>query len=558
MKFSEMPYSRVDFPAVIAQGKEIIKRASQAKSGEEQLAIHQEFNDLGDHVRTLYTIAHIRRDGDVTNEFYDGEKTYYDEMLPQMSALGDEYRKVLFATPYRAYMEEQIGAVAFKSMELEMKCFDDSLIPLMQEENALCTRYSKLIASAKVMWEGEELNLSLLRKYMRSSDRDVRKKAWDLFSDFFEKNQAEIDEIYDLMVKNRTKQAKMLGFENYIDMGYCRMNRNSYTKEDVKKVRDQIKTVFVPLASKMHENRRKRLDVDALRYYDTGVYFPQGDPTPIGTPEEILESGRKMYTEMSEETRDFFNMMMENELFDVLGRKNKATGGYMTELPDYGVPFIFANFNGTSGDVDVITHECGHAFQNYVSGKDPNKDHSRYLTMETAEIHSMSMEFFAEPWIELFFGERGDDYRKMHLEDAIDFIPYGTMVDEFQHIVYGNPDLTPAQRRAAWNELEKEYRPFLDATGCKFMEEGGYWQRQHHIFEMPFYYIDYVLAQLCAIQFKIKMEKDHDQAWADYMKLCRLSASDFYPNMLKEVGLVVPFEDGCIQKIVDELSKKLD
>ena len=308
----------------------------------------------------------------------------------------------------------------------------------------------------------------------------------------------------------------------------------------------------------MHKNRQARLGVEALHYYDMGVYFPQGDPAPTGTPEEILESGRKMYSEMSDETRDFFNMMMENELFDVFGRKNKATGGYMTELPDYGVPFIFANFNGTSGDVDVITHECGHAFQNYVSCKDPITDHSRYLTMETAEIHSMSMEFFAEPWIELFFGERGDDYRKMHLEDAIDFIPYGTMVDEFQHIVYGNPELTPKERRDAWNKLEEEYRPYLDGTGCKFLEDGAYWQRQHHIFEMPFYYIDYVLAQLCAFQVKIRMEKDHDGAWADYMKLCQLSASDFYPSMLKQVGLTVPFEEGCIQKIVDELDKKLD
>lgn len=405
MKFSEMPYTRVDFPAVIAQAQEIIQRASSAKSGEEQFEIHQEFNKLMDHVRTLYTIAHIRRDGDVTNEFYDGEKNYYDEKLPELNAVTNEYKKVLFATPYRQYMEEKIGPVAFKSMELEMKSFDDSLIPLMQEENALASRYSKLIASAKIMWEGEELNLSLMRKYMRSQDRNTRKKAWDAFSGFFEENQAELDEIYDLMVKNRTRQAQMLGFENYIDMGYFRMNRNSYTKEDVQKLREQIKTVFVPLASRMHKNRQARLGVDALRYYDMGVYFPQGDPAPIGTPEEILESGRKMYTEMSDETRDFFNMMMENELFDVFGRKNKATGGYMTELPDYGVPFIFANFNGTSGDVDVITHECGHAFQSYVSCKDPITDHSRYLTMETAEIHSMSMEFFAEPWIELFFGE---------------------------------------------------------------------------------------------------------------------------------------------------------
>ena len=360
------------------------------------------------------------------------------------------------------------------------------------------------------------------------------------------------------MVKNRTAQARLLGFENYIDMGYCRMNRNSYTKEDIASLREQIKKTFVPFASQMHERRRERLGVDSLTYYDAGVYFKQGDPAPTGTPQQILESGRKMYSEMSEETRDFFNIMMDWELFDVFGRKNKATGGYMTEISDYGVPFIFANFNGTSGDVDVITHECGHAFQYYVSAKDPIKEHNRYLTMETAEIHSMSMEFFAEPWIELFFGEKGNDYRQMHLEDAIAFVPYGTMVDEFQHIVYGNPDMTPKERRDAWKQLEKEYWPHLDITGCGFMEKGAYWQRQHHIFEMPFYYIDYVLAQLCAFQFKITMDEDHGAAWADYMKLCKLSASRFYPELLKESGLNVPFEQGCISKIVDEIRKKLD
>lgn len=558
MKFSEMPYSRVDFPAVIAQGKEIIQRASQAKSGEEQFELHQEFNKLMDHVKTLYTIAYIRRDGDVTDEFYDGEKSYYDEKLPELNAVTNEYTKVLFATPYRQYMEEKIGPVAFKSMELEMKSFNESLIPLMQEENALASRYSKLIASAKIMWEGEELNLSLMRKYMRSSDRDTRKKAWDAFSEFFEKNQPEIDEIYDLMVKNRTKQAQMLGFENYIDMGYCRMNRNSYTKEDIQKLRDQIKTVFVPLAAKMHKNRQARLGVEALRYYDMGVYFPQGDPAPTGTPEEILESGRKMYSEMSDETRDFFNMMMENELFDVFGRKNKATGGYMTELPDYGVPFIFANFNGTSGDVDVITHECGHAFQGYLSAKDPIREHAD-IGMETAEIHSMSMEFFTEPWYGLFFeGKTADDYKEMHLEDAALFIPYGCMVDEFQHRIYDNPELTPDERKAVWKELEQIYKPHQDYGALAFYAKGCYWQRQHHIYSYPFYYIDYVIAQLCAFEYKNKMDEDYKEAWQSYLKLCRLSASDYFENLLKAAGIRSPFEEGCMKEIVDKLKKKIN
>lgn len=557
MKFSEMPYTRVDISAAIDEGKILIEKAANAKSGEEQFEIHQEFNKFTDHVMTLCTIAHIRRDGDVTDEFYEGENNYYDEKLPEFDAMVNEYQKVLFKTPYRRYMEEKIGAVAFRSMELSMKAFDESLIPLLQEENALSTRYRKLIGAAKVDWEGEELNLSLLRKYMRHEDRNIRKKAWDKFSGFFEENQAEIDEIYDLLVKNRTRQARMLGFENYIDMGYCRMNRNSYTKEDIEKLRDQVKKVFVPFATKIHEIRRQRLGIEKLCYYDDDVYFPQGDPAPTGTPEEILAGGQKMYSELSQETREFFDLMREWELFDVLGRKNKATGGYMTDLPDYGVPFIFANFNGTSGDVDVITHECGHAFQGYISGKDPISDHNRYLTMETAEIHSMSMEFFAEPWIELFFGERGDDYRRMHLESAIAFIPYGTMVDEFQHIVYGNPDMTPKERREAWLGLEQLYRPYMDVTGCTFMEDGAYWHRQHHIFELPFYYIDYVMAQLCAFQFKLKMDENYEDAWEKYLKLCKLSASDFYPNMLSETGLKVPFAENCIEETVKELEKKL-
>ena len=557
MKFSEMPYTRADIPEAIEEGKKFIKKALQAESGEEFFENHQACNRFFDHISTLCIIARIRRDGDVTDKFYEAENEYYDEKMPEFEAVINEYQKVLAKTPYRKYMEEKIGAVAFKSMELAMKAFDEKLIPLLQEENALGTRYRKLIASAKVEWEGEELNLSLMRKHMRDKDRETRKKAWTAFSGFFEENMEEIDEIYDLLVKNRTKQAQMLGFENFVEMGYCRMNRNSYGKEDIAMLREQVKKIFVPFAEKVHECRRKRLGLDSLYYYDENVYYRQGDPAPFGTPEEILAQGQKMYAEMSEETKEFFDMMMENELFDVLGRKNKAAGGYMTELPDYHVPFIFANFNGTSGDIDVITHECGHAFQSFVAGTDPITDHNRFLTMETAEIHSMSMEFFTEPWMEKFFGERSEEYLRMHLEDAIIFIPYGTMVDEFQHIVYENPQMTPVERREAWLKLEKEYRPHMDMTGCAFMEAGAYWQRQQHIFEVPFYYIDYVMAQLCAIQYKIWMDQNRGEAWESYMNLCRLSASRFYPQMIDAAGLKVPFQEGCIREIVQELEKKL-
>ena len=464
------------------------------------------------------------------------------------------YSKVLFESPHRAYMESKIGKVPFKNIEIALKAFDEKLIPLMQEENALSSRYTKVIASAKIPFDGEVYNLSLMGKFTTSNDRDVRKRAWKAVSDFFVTVADELDEIYDLLVKNRTAQAKMLGYENYVELGYYRMNRNCYDKAMVENFRKQIKEVFVPFAEKLHEERRERLGIEKLKYYDNGIYFLNGNPAPTGTPEEILKAGQDMYRELSPETAEFFDFMMENELFDVLGRKTKRAGGYMTFLPNYKSPFIFANFNGTSGDVDVITHECGHAFQGFVTRNEEIREFTD-ITMETAEIHSMSMEYFTYDWMGNFFGDRKDDYYKMHLADSAIFVPYGTMVDEFQHHVYENPDMTPTERNALWLKLESEYRPYLDYEDIPFFSTGGWWQRQLHIYQMPFYYIDYVIASICAMQFKTMMDEDYKKAWDNYLKLCKLSARDFFTNMIKEVGLNSPFEDGCIAALVEKLDK---
>ena len=554
MKFRDMPYERVDFTQVEKEMKELTKALSQAASGEEQFEIHKKYYALTDRVNTLMTIAMIRFNGNTTDEFYTKEQEYYDEQSPVYSNLLLEYQKQLYDSPYRAYLEEKIGPVAFKNMELAQKAMDAKLIPLMQEENSLTMEYDKLIAGAKIQFDGKELNLSLMRPYLTSRDRSVREAAWKTATAFFEENGAKLDEIYDKLVKNRTAQARAMGYENYLELGYYRMMRNCYGKEEVEAFRRQVKEYLVPFAEKLHQRRRERLGLEHLMYYDENVYFPEGNPAPIGTPEEILAAGQKMYGELSPETKEFFDFMQENELFDVLGRKNKRAGGYMTYLPLYQAPFIFANFNGTSGDVDVITHECGHAFQGYISGKDPIREHAD-ITMETAEIHSMSMEFFAEKWIPLFFGDRAKDYVDMHLEDAAAFIPYGCMVDEFQHIVYENPDLTPAERNAAWRRLEKEYKPHLDYGDNKYLADGAYWQRQTHIYSSPLYYIDYCLAQTCALQYKVKMDADFEEAWKSYLKLCRLSASDFFTNMIKEAELNSPFEDGCLKNIVEKLEK---
>ncbi len=554
MKFSEMPYTRVDMNKVEETYKDLIERAKNAKSGEELFAVHQErYQFMGD-VATNMTLAHIRHDIDTADKFYTAENDYYDEVGPLLENYDNMYSKVLFESPHRAYMESKIGKVPFKNIEIALKAFDEKLIPLMQEENVLSSRYTKVIASAKIPFDGEVYNLSLMGKFMTSNDRDVRKRAWKAVSEFFMTVADELDEIYDSLVKNRTAQAKMLGYENYVELGYYRMNRNCYDKAMVENFRKQIKEVFVPFAEKLHEERKARLGIDELKYYDNGVYFLNGNPAPTGTPEEIMKAGQDMYRELSPETAEFFDFMMENELFDVLGRKTKRAGGYMTFLPNYKSPFIFANFNGTSGDVDVITHECGHAFQGFVTRNEEIREFTD-ITMETAEIHSMSMEYFTYDWMGNFFGDRKDDYYKMHLASSAIFVPYGTMVDEFQHHVYENPDMTPAERKALWLKLEAEYRPHMNYEDDPYFGAGGWWQRQLHIYQMPFYYIDYVIASICAMQFKTMMDEDYKKAWDNYLKLCKLSARDFFTNMIKEVGLNSPFEDGCIAALVEKLDK---
>ena len=556
MKFKDMPYKRVDYDKTAEQFKTLTKRVKEAKSGEELWEIHQEYYKVYQNMMDSMTIAEIRHDGNTADPFYAAEKDYYDETAPMLSSLATDYQRALYESPYRSFMEEKIGKVAFATMDNAIKSMDESIIGLMQEENALTTQYNKLIASAKISFDGQVCNLSLLRPYLTGNDRTVRRQAWKAYSDYFMTVADELDDLYDKVVKNRSAQAKAMGYDNYIQLGYYRMNRNSYDRNDVENFRRQVKEVFVPFAERVHEIRRKRLGLEKLSYIDNEVYFKEGNPDPVGTAQEILESGQKMYAELSPETKEFFDFMMENELFDVFGRKDKKQGGYMTYLPLYQAPFIFANFNGTSGDVDVITHECGHAFQGYLSGKDPIREHSD-ITMETAECHSMSMEFFTEKWMDWFFGDKADAYRELHFEDAMMFIPYGCMVDEFQHIVYESPELTPAERKEAWSRLEKEYKPHLDYEGDPFFGNGGFWQQQHHIYSFPFYYIDYVIAQTVAFEYKLWMDEDFDAAWKSYLKLCRLSASDFFTNMIKDAGLKLPFEEGCMKEIAEKLEKKL-
>ena len=529
----------------------------EAGSFEEQDNMLMEINKLREEFMSMQNICQIRHTVDTKDSFYEAENEFFDKNNPSYEALINRFYIALIESKFRKQLEVKRGKQLFVIAELSMKTFEPVILNDLQEENKLVSDYVKIKAGATISFRGQDYNLSSIIPLETSQDRETRKAANEAKWTFYEKHKSDFDQIYDKQVKLRHEMAQKLGYKNYIELGYARMLRSDYSSEMVASFRQQILDFVVPVVSDLYERQRKRLGVDELCYYDEGFRFKSGNPKPKGSPEWIINNAQKMYSELSPETNNFFNYMIEKDLMDLVNREGKATGGYCTFINNYEAPYIFSNFNGTSGDIDVLTHEAGHAFQVY-SSKDIGLKEYNWPTYEACEIHSMSMEFFTWPWMNLFFEEDTEKYMFAHLAGALKFLPYGVAVDEFQHFVYDNPEVTPDERNQAWARIEKKYLPHRKYNGHTFLEEGRFWQRQNHIFSMPFYYIDYVLAQICAFQFWKRDREDHTKAWGQYLRLCQAGGSLPFLELVKLAGLQSPFEKGCVESVLGEVKAWLD
>lgn len=557
MKFSEFTYERPDIEQVKADFTILLTKFRDAKNVEDQNVLINKINELRSKFESMSQIVLVRHTIDTNDQKYKEEQDYFDNVDPIYKGLVNDYYEALIQSKHRDQLEELRGKHLFDLAELNLKTFSSEVVGDLQKENKLSTEYMKLIASAKIMYEGEERNLSQMGPFQLSKDRGVRKKASEAVNQFFADNEEQFDSIYDKLVKVRTEIAKKLGYENFVELGYARMARTDYHPKMVANFRSQVEEFIVPVAEKLKERQRSRIGVEKIMYYDNAFEFKSGNATPKGDSEWIVSNADKMYGEMSSETNEFFQYMKNKELMDLVSKKGKANGGYCTYISEYEAPFIFSNFNGTSGDVDVLTHEVGHAFQVY-SSKHFNLPEYHFPTSESAEIHSMSMEFFAWPWLEHFFKEDTKKYKFSHLSGALLFIPYGVTVDEFQHFVYENPDASPEDRKRKWREIEKKYLPHRDYSENDYLERGGFWHRQGHIFEDPFYYIDYTLAQVCAFQFWKKAQESHESAWNDYLHLCHQGGSQSFSGLVDFAGLISPFEDGCVKYVIGDIENYLN
>lgn len=557
MQFQEYAYQHMDALSLQKQLSELAEQIQQAKTIEQVQDCIKKVDTIRRFVATQVSLVEIRHTVDTKDAYYTKEQEYLDTVLPELENDYEKINRALLESSFLEELKHRLPETFFLQKEMDLKAFDPIIIEDMQEENRLMTKYQALIASAEIPFDGEIYNLSSLEVKTNSSDRQVRKRALQAYWNWFEQHEEEVAQIFDQMIKVRTRMAQKLGYDNFIALGYARMHRYDYNQEDVAKYRRQVLKDVVPLCSALYKRQQKRLGYDTLHAWDEKVEFLQGNPTPKYDRAALVKRAQKMYHELSKETGVFFDFMVEHELLDLDSKPGKAAGGYCTFMPDYKSPFIFANFNQTQHDAEVLTHEAGHAYQIYES-RDIYPSDCVWPTYESCEIHSMSMEFFTHPWMQSFFEEDVNRYYYSHMAGSLKFLPYGVLVDHFQHEVYTHPEMSHKERMDTWRRLEKEYLPHKNYEEVEILERGGWWMRQAHIFMSPFYYIDYTLAQVCAMQFWARMENKDPKAFEDYQHICKIGGTLPFRKIVKEAGLIVPFEEGCLAQVTGSVSQWLD
>ena len=552
-KFSQIKYERPDLEKEADLLREKIEEIRGAKDYTAFRKAVLDTDVLSVHTSTMYTVAHVRNTIDMNDGFYEKEIEYFNREMPSFSLVGKEAAQAFLASPFREDFEKEFGKQYSLMMEADEKAQSEEIIGERIRESDLTLEYSKLTAQASTQFRGESCNFYGLLKYMQSTDRQTRKEAFEAWADLYEKIAPRLDEIYSELVGLRVTEAEKLGMKDYISLAYLNKNRFEWGPEEAARFREAVRKYYVPLVEKIRAKQAERLGIDKMRYYDEELLFPEGNAVPVGGKDYLVGEAQKMYRAMSAESGEFFDFMKEHELFDLETKPGKRVGGYCTMMTEFKAPFIFSNFNGTSADADVLTHEAGHAFQSYLASRiQPLSDYI-WSTSEVAEIHSMSMEHFAYPYMEGFFGENAEKYRRAHLAGAVATIPYLVCVDEFQHGVFNDPSMSASGRRALWHSIEEKYMPWRDYGDNDFMNGGAFWMQKQHIFLYPFYYIDYALAQTCAFQFYLWDLEDHEKAWNGYVNLCRQGGSRGYFELLDASGLKSPFEEETVKYVCDKI-----
>jgi M3 family oligoendopeptidase len=559
---NEIDFHAIEAPApayeeIVAEYRQFSAAFDEAAAPAERLAAVARWDACRRRLETWESLTNLRFNQDTRNDEYKRARDYCDELRPKLTELAVAFKRKLLGSGHRAELESHFGRQAFALWEADVLTFDPAIERELVRESKLGAEYTELLASAALEFQGRTYNLSEIVKFREDPDREIRRAAERVRWNWFAANRPALDRIFDEQVGLRHAMARRLGFENFVGLAYKRMCRVDYGQGDVERFREAVRSHVVPLAVELRQRQARRLGLERQYFWDEAIYDPRGNPAPQGDHDWLVARAQEMFDAMGGGLDDFFRLMVRGHLMDLKNRDGKAGGGFCTSFPSVGVPYIFANFNGTKGDVEVFTHEMGHAFQNYMARRQPLSDYL-WPTSESAEIHSMGLEYLTWPHMEKFFGAEADRFCRIHLEQSLLFLPYGVAVDHFQHLVYSRPEATPEERHAMWRELEQAYLPWRDYGDLPHCAAGGYWQFQRHVYLHPFYYIDYTLAQTCALQFWVRSRKNPAEALEAYVQLCRRGGEAPFQELVRSAGLVSPFQPGCLMEVVAQAREVLN
>ncbi|MCL5269630.1 MAG: M3 family oligoendopeptidase [bacterium] len=494
----------------------------------------------------------------------DRERAYLDfleNVLPRVKPWHDRLARGYLASPARGALDENGRrrlAVLDRTLDNQVRLFREENVPLQTEDAKLGQQYQKISGAMTVMWEDRELTLQQMAPYFEENDRAVREAAWRATAARRLQDRDALDDLFNRMIDLRTRVARNAGFDNFRDYQHQAYNRFDYTPADTETFHRAVEQEVVPLLADLRRRRRERLGVDALRPWDLQV-DPEGRPPlkPFTTARELEAGCTAIFGLLDGALASQFNDMRERGLLDLASRKGKAPGGYQATLDEVRLPFIFMNAAGTHRDVSTLLHEGGHAFHAFAARKEPLLAY-RSAPMEFCEVASMAMEVFGLSNLDVFYDDAADVARagRRHLEELVEIFPWIATIDAFQHWIYLNPDHTTAQREDRWLELTDRFGPGIDWTDLD-AEKRSQWQRQLHLYLHPFYYIEYGIAQIGALQLWLQFRNNPERTLANYRRALALGGSRPLPDLFAAAGIRFDFSAETLRPIVEAVAEAI-
>jgi oligoendopeptidase F len=547
-----------DWPQIVPLFEQLQTRVAQARSAAELERWLIDWSELTAALDEESSRRYIAMTCHTDNA--DAEKAYLhfvEHVEPQLKPHQFALEKIYNLHSCREKLPQARFQVFDRDVKNHVELFRPENVALETEEAKLCQQYQKLSGALTVNFRGEEKTLVQMGRYLEEPDRELRQETWGLVAERRLQEAEKFDGIFDEQIKLRQQIAQNAGFDNYRDYAFRRLGRFDYTPDDCRKFHDAVEKEIVPAVREIQSERKRQLKLEKLRPWDLAVDPQNRAPLkPFAEVGEMVSRTQKIFNHLDGELAGGFKQMDDLHLLDLDNRKGKAPGGYQSTLSEARVPFIFMNAIGLQRDVETILHEAGHAFH-ALATRDEDLYAYRSAPIEFCEVASMSMELLGNEFLEEFYPTAGANRaRKTHLEGIIGFFPWMATVDAFQHWIYTHPNHTRDERKKAWMDLMDRFGGDVDWSGCE-AARANLWHRQLHIFIHPFYYVEYGIAQLGALQVWANSRRDKAKALNDYKKSLALGGSRPLPELFSAAGCKFEFSTKTIQPLMRLLKEEL-